>query len=385
MATKLKKSTAKTKTAAKKVKKAAPKAVKKSTKKAARTPTFKAGDHVKFLGYSSDNDEPMFEAGATLAVVGTAKDSEQNKVVQVVAVADFDEYMADPESDDAPDGDEVLPSEIEKIKKVKVVADPYAIKLTHIDGMDDYLEGDLAENARNLIEEAARSTFYTGGIIAELYKDRRFQADYKGYEDEVNDDDTPKKGTGWANFCEAELGMSTRKAQDLMFIYTTFGGIEDFSTDQIDDIGWSKAVVIAPYVTNENVDEVVKIAENQGIRELRETMKTDYIQDRTSGANRVNSSMKRVTFGPFKLLEDQAESVEEIFKRAKKQLGIDDADLLFEAIITQWAMENLGEAAMKAAVRVRNKKRKEVKAAGGDVDAAIEHQKTLDAIVKGEG
>ncbi len=386
----LKKSTAK-KPAAKKTssklktstaKKAAPKATKKTNNKVARTPSYKVGDHATFNGYSSDNDDPLFEAGDTLAVVGIAKDSEKNKVIQVVAVEDFEEHMADPNAKDGPDGDEVLPSELTKIKKEKVVKDPYALKITHVAGMEEYLEGDLVNNAKELQDAAARSTFYLGGLITELYKDQRFRKDYKGYEDELNDDETPRKGTGWAKFCEEELGMSTRKASDLQMVYMNFGTLEDFGTDQLDDIGWSKAVIIAPYVTNANAEEVIKIAENTGVRDLREAMKTDYLEDRTSGTNRVSTSMKRITFGPFKLLEDQAESVEEIFKRARKQFGIDDADLLFEAIVTQWAMENLGETASKAARAKRNKRRKELKGKKVDVSASVEHEKRLNKLIE---
>lgn len=191
-----------------------------------------------------------------------------------------------------------------------------------------------------------RNYFYLGGVLAHIFDERLHEKKY-GYKGEDS----------FSQFCEEQFGFKARKAHYWIDIYRNFSRLENFDEKKLGKIGWSKAALLGGYVTDDNVDELVKTAEKETVSELKETLKVDYVSDGKTpsgrSASRTSNKIKRVTF-THQLFEDQAEGVSMILDSAKKQLGIEDPNQVFEHIVNEWAADHLSGATVTKAKRAWN-------------------------------
>src|SRR5208282_1242325 len=78
--------------------------------------------------------------------------------------------------------------------------------------------------------------------------------------------------------------------------------------EKVSTLGWTKLAVIAPVVTNENVDEWVGLAQEQNTLTLIETVKKSKQKDKTGEVT--DGSAKTVTTMAFKVHEDQKATID---------------------------------------------------------------------------
>lgn len=194
---------------------------------------------------------------------------------------------------------------------------------------------DIVELAQDLVEDNANTEWRLGGVLYHA----RVGKDYKEYAD------GKYGGTGgWADFCEEVLGLEYRKAQYLVEIYTTFlrfgKGAEDLA-----NIGWSAAIQITRHMDEDNVDQLMDMAEDQSVRDLKESIKTSF---KTKTSNKVVTKMVRFN---FVMEESAAEHTRELFAQIKEQMDVETDNQCFEQIVSEYAQSNLDVAAIKKATR----------------------------------
>ena len=348
-------------------------ATKPAAKPAAKAPAkpakpYENGEIVVFKGYAPPTNEAakpvpadtkgkLFTPEQELAVVGERQDNGAT-FISVVAVGDYHRFIENPdyEGEDAVQGEEVMPSEIKRTNK-KVEA-PY--ELVAVGNMETILaeDSDPLNVAKALYSKASESFFYLGGVLAQLIKGRGADGEpvFASYEKE---DGTTYGKDGLEDFLLDNFGEAfggVRKARYYVSIYESFAALDDPDklVAEMAKVGWWKVALMANYVTNENVTELLETAGGQNEKEFKETLKTQYTSEGSTpqGKAATRATVKKTTFGPYKLYEDQASGVEMILNAAAKQIGVQDPNLLFEYIITEWASEHLGDVAEKAKAKV---------------------------------
>lgn len=184
---------------------------------------------------------------------------------------------------------------------------------------------DLLGLAQEMAEEAANMEYQLGGIlyhvrVSKAYKDLKPAYAEKG---------------GFALYTETELGIHYRKCMYLIDIYSVWN---KYGLDKqwISDHGWSKALLVAKNVDEENADALMGAAEEQSVADLRETIKESFSK---KGADN-REIVKKMTF-KFRLMEEPASLITDYLEMAMKQLGLDRPEQAFEHIVTEWATEHL--------------------------------------------
>lgn len=328
----------------------------KAKKPAGRKATYKAGQTVEFRGYVDNQDDPIFEEGEVLSLTKVSKVKGEVRI-EAVRLSDREKYDQDP---DSVDGDELLSSEVKKVKAsvpAVVKPEPPLVDVGQLPELLKKHKGNILVTAHDLLEEVSKNFFYFGGLMAHAHRQKVFVKD-EGFEDS-------KKG--FYEFCKSEFNMDGRKVYTWIDIYLTFSNLPKFSEKKLAGIGWSKAAELAKYATDENVDELVTLAKEKPITELQATLREEYVTEgRTSSGREARSvsggTIKRIAFA-FKLFEDQADGVRLAIESACKTLGMDE-NQAFEHIVMEWASEHLTEKQAKAAKRAKGKKARQLKKDG---------------------
>lgn len=215
--------------------------------------------------------------------------------------------------------------------------------------VEDLSEDELLDLAHDVVEEANSTEYKLGGV---LYHVRQSGA-YRTMEDGAYSG----KG-GLEAYINNELGMEYRKAMYLIEIYFNFNKF-GVGSEVVSRLGWTKCKEIVRVMTEENAQELIEIAENSTVADLKDTIREDFVGDAATEGTR-QTPKRRVTF-KFRLFEDQAVGVEQIFAQAKEALGLEDDNQIFEHIATEWAGQNLDVRAQQKSKRAAAKKKAPVK------------------------
>lgn len=191
---------------------------------------------------------------------------------------------------------------------------------------------DLCEVAEEMAEEAAVQDFRLGGILYHVRISKAFR--------EIKDGEYNVKG-GFQQYVEKELGIGYRKAMYLIDIYTKWSRF-GLDASKVAEIGWTKAQEIARVMDEENAEQLVELAEESTVTELKETIKESFSKQ----GKDTREVVRKVTF-KFRLAEDAAKAVEGYLEMAAEQLGAKKPEEVFEHIVTEWAQEHLDVSATK--------------------------------------
>ena len=335
------------------------KPVAKAEKKPA-APRYEVGGNVQFTGYSEAVEGGLFTEGQVLTIVEVVPaDAESAAMLSCIAADSYADYQLDPES---VEGEQVSLDEVIAIKSksnaVAKIVKEEATPFKNIGEMEEILKGGTPlEVAVTLFEDTNRTDFYLGGVLSKIYGEALYkEAGFTG-------------DNGWSEYLLQTFGFKERKASYLMQIYQIFSQIDGLDVAKLSSIGWSKASKIANYVTAQNVDELLTLADESSILDLDVTLKEDFTTDGANAqgksATRNSGKVKRITFGPYRLFEDTAEGTAMVITEAKKQFGADyDDHQVFERIVQEWAADHLGEDKQAKVSKAVSAKSKELAKAG---------------------
>jgi hypothetical protein len=360
--------------------KAAPakKAAEAAAKPAKPVAVLAVGAFVKFLGYRANvtKDEAIFKADEILYLIEVGTADDKSVVYSAIKAADLGEYQ-DSGLDNITGG-EVTPQEVAELKgtaleKATEQFTPVAI----IGKLEDLLaeaEGDAIQVAVELNREIQAAYFWMGGALAKILQEGTYLKANGGQfdgEDAFNE------------FTNAEFAFSGSKGRALARIYTTFSKIEGFDPDRLASVDWSKVSIAEKYVTPENVDTVLEIAESSTQRELAVTLKEKFASGNTtpSGKTASRSSIQKVTLA-FKFEEDAAETVKLVIKQAMTQIGTESESLALERIMLEWAEDHVDGDTAKKRIQSKAAKVQKVRDAQAAEDAAEKARKDALAAAK---
>lgn len=139
---------------------------------------------------------------------------------------------------------------------------------------------------------------------------------------------------GFELYVQEQLGLEYRKAMYLIDIYYKFS-MYGIDASKVAELGWTKCAKISAVLTEENADDLLELAANSTVEELKDAIKEGYTTEGGSTGDR----KKKVTF-KFKLFEDAATGVQEAIEGVCKQMGFKDPSQAFEHIVMEWAAEH---------------------------------------------
>lgn len=184
----------------------------------------------------------------------------------------------------------------------------------------------ILELTEELVEEGASLDYKLGGVLFHVRREKAYRTLDPSY---------AERG-GFEKYVNERLGLEYRKTMYLIDIYYKFN-LFGIPGAKVAEIGWTKASQIARVMTEENAEELLTLAKETTVSDLRDSIKEDFV-DTTNPENKTRA--KRITF-KFRLFEDQAAVVDGVLKRAMDHLGYADINMAFEHIVTEWATENL--------------------------------------------
>lgn len=316
--------------------------------KAAAVPKFQAGHIVEFTGYTNEEPEDALFSVGDRVYIASVDAVDGVLALTCLRVDDAQAYL---NGDTNVRGEELVEAEVKRVRGrmpslPKAPAEDLPVVITDVGQLADLMaEGDPVETAARLINEAQENFFYFGGVMAHIYYDKLYvESGYTG-------------DTAWEDFCEENFGMKARKAHYYISIYMRFSALPDFDIAKLTDIGWSKASLLANYVTTDNVDELVDRAKDVTYADLGGVLKEEFTSEGKTPTGKTatrSGSVKRITFS-FKLFEAGGEGVKLVLDEAKKRLGLDNDNAAFEHIVMEWGAEHLTGTAKRRAEKIAAK------------------------------
>lgn len=319
---------------------------------------FETGTLVKFSGYKSnmDADDVVFTADDILYIVEVEDDPESGILYGAINAKDINAYEEDP---DSVQGGQVSPAEVHELKgtALEKAQDTFlpVVVMGRLGELLDENDGDPIEVAIALNRGIQENYFWMGGALAQILQTGVYLKENGG---EYSGDEA------FNDFCQAEFQFKASKGRALARIYKTFSGIEGFDAGKLASLDWSKVSIAERFVTNENVNEVLEVAETATQRELGVILKEKFVSADTGktasgrGASRGPQIVKKTI--AFKLDEDAAETVELVLQQCMKQHGIQNPADALERIMIEWADQHVEADAAKK--RIASKAAKAAKA-----------------------
>lgn len=320
---------------------------------------FEVGQLVRFGGYKSnmDADDAVFSEGDMLYITEVDDDSESGILYSCISAKDIAEYEEN--GDENVSGGQVSPAEVQELKgsaleKAQDTYLPVAI-IGKLQELLDEADGNPIDVAINLNRGIQENFFWMGGALAQILQTGAYLkengGEYSG-EEAFND------------FCQAEFAFKASKGRTLARIYKTFSAIPDFDASKLAALDWSKVAIAERFVTSDNIDEVLDVAETATQRELAVSLKEKFAnnQDGKTASGRASSrgpSIVKKSLA-FRLDEDAAETVQLVLQQCMKQNGIVSESDALERICVEWADNHVEADAAKK--RIASKAAKAAKA-----------------------
>jgi len=201
------------------------------------------------------------------------------------------------------------PAKQSKEKKSKALAKPKEgeIILAGDDTLSDLVQGvenlnekDAKHLASQLVTEGDVTFIRLGGVLS-LIQVNSWYEPYGSFKEYV----------------EKEHGLNYRKASYWVSIYNCLSDAK-IPWRKVQHIGWSKLKEIASVLTNDNLDEWLKIAETQNTLTLIETVKKSKSKPESHLDDKMKEA-KTLTTKTFKLHADQRETIEQALSQVKEQ------------------------------------------------------------------
>ena len=245
------------------------------------------------------------------------------------------------------------PTSTSKLKEVSEEVDTENQDMIVLDESEENAEvlemvngtDDICELAKEMRQESANMDYMMGGVLYHV----RLSKAYKEL------DDRYKQNKGFALYVDECLGIRYRSAMNYISVYTTFSRL-GVDVEVYSRLGPTRCTEIARVADKDNIDDLIKLAEESTVIEIKDAIKESYV----AGSDGTLKKIKRVTF-KFALHEDQGATVRTLFEEAKQALGLENDEDVFESIVTEWALEHLNvKPKAKGKTKARAKTKKQV-------------------------
>jgi hypothetical protein len=195
-------------------------------------------------------------------------------------------------------------------------------------GVLDATEGKTyLEAAADLAEQAERTYFILGGILAHIY----YEKEYLKISDEQGNKiyDVNK---GFDAYVYEVLGLHYRKAMYLINIYMHFAKM-GIGEESLQEIGWTKARELVGVATEDNLAELIDYASTHTLKEFTQWLAVTHKGKEDKGSGKQDGSYRKVILS---IPTDRAEVYEEAIKQALTNDGIDSEGDALMLIVSDW-------------------------------------------------
>ncbi len=190
-------------------------------------------------------------------------------------------------------------------------------------------KGDMLNAAKNLVQQAEKSFFDLGGVLAEIQRTKAFME--AGYTKEKKI--KGKSVSAFEQYINAELGLEYRKAMYLVDIYRKFSGL-GVDENRLAQIGWTKLKLVSRGLPNnptaEDLEDLLSRAEEMTRDDLE-----DHIRETMVGG-KGGDKVKRVKY-VMTAFGDEAEYISQAITRAQELVTGGDVNEAMKHIYREWA------------------------------------------------
>ena len=190
-------------------------------------------------------------------------------------------------------------------------------------------KGDMLEAAKNLVQQAEKSFFDLGGVLAEIQRSKAYMDAGFTKEKKIHG----KPVSAFEQYINAELGLEYRKAMYLIDIYRTFSGL-GVDENRLAQIGWTKLKLVArglgPNATEKDLEKLLSLAERKTRDELEEHIKE------TKVGGKAGDKIKKVKY-IMTAFGDEAEYISQAITRAQELVTGGDVNEAMKHIYREWA------------------------------------------------
>jgi len=186
-----------------------------------------------------------------------------------------------------------------------------------VEGVENLNEKDAKHLAAQLVTEGDVTFIRLGGVLSLIQVNSWFHPH-----------------DSFKEYVEKEHGLNYRKASYWVSIYNCLSDAK-IPWRKVQHIGWSKLKEIASVLTNDNLEEWIKIAETQNTLTLIETVKKSKAKPETHLDDKMKEA-KTLTTKTFKLHADQRETIEQALKQIKEQTHTDYDAVALELICADY-------------------------------------------------
>lgn len=206
--------------------------------------------------------------------------------------------------------------------KTKVVADEIVDTAATIENLT---EAAAFKELNGLLESQSFDEFRMGGILAKIQ--------VEGWLGEH---------PNFRSLVEAEFGIKYRTAMMWVAMYNNLveSGV---SYSKLKRLGWTKIALLAPILTQDNVEEIVPAIEGMTALQVGEFVRN--FNAGTASASSIPSDVSELKSKTFKLFPGQKESVELALDKAKKDASTDSDSAALEFICIDFASGTKKKAA----------------------------------------
>jgi hypothetical protein len=239
--------------------------------------------------------------------------------------------------------------ELEEEKSVAIDAKAELVEVIQTSSVKNALEGKNAlEVAYDLVEQTERTYFIMGGVLADIYYNKRY-VDIENESGKLLYDGNK----GFEHYVSAELGIRYRKAKYLIDIYMHFTQL-GADEEELSRVGWSKAKELLKATTKENYLSLIAYAEEHTREEIVEHINTQYLGDGTGSKAEPKVAMTRFKFALF---EDKGNMAKEALEVAKNAADAQNDSEAFDFMVTEWfANQDYAPSSQEAAIEALEKR-----------------------------
>jgi hypothetical protein len=261
----------------------------------------------------------------------------------------------------APEGAEATATATEEVKeKELVVVSGVGADIWKESAFVPALRSDMSlaerkESCRELLRTAAKADDYLNLVSGEMLYEVNENAYWKDWtlKDELTGEERPY--ATFEEYADIELGLKRRKAYYLTKIYKRFVVELEVDREHLKDLQWSKAKIVEPLCTKENVLEIL-----DKIKTMSKTAVEDYAKSLKAGeeggdaTTTTEAATEEFKIMKFKLAPTQYENVETALKIAGQLSGSDKEGNQLDMICSDFVAGNAGTGLQGALTNLNN-------------------------------
>jgi hypothetical protein len=213
--------------------------------------------------------------------------------------------------------------------KVKAPAQTDVI-ISTANEIENMSESAATGELRDLLDTQAFDTFRIGGILSKIQTEGWFG-----------------EHPNFRSLVEAEFDIKYRTAMMYVALYNDMVN-SNVPWDKVKGLGWTKAAILAPIMTPDNIDSILASVDGMGTVAVRAYASQFDAAPTSTAATASPDEVSTLKTKSFKVFEGQKETIDLAIDKAKKQSGTDSDSAALEFLCTDYLSGTKKQAPSKS-------------------------------------